>query len=89
MASGLGSPSSYTGAVTLNKQLTLGNFGSSGGQALTFGGGGITGSSDIVVDSAGAPVIIAGTNNATWTGNLIVQAGTAQLGANAAVPGVV
>jgi autotransporter-associated beta strand protein len=87
MASGLGSPSSYTGAVTLNNQLTLGNLGAA--QALNFGGGGITGSSDIVVDSAGAPVVIAGTNNATWTGNLIVHSGTAQLGANTAVPGVV
>jgi autotransporter-associated beta strand protein len=88
MASGLAA-SSYTGAVTLNNQLTLGNLGASGGNTLTIGGGGITGSSDIIVDSAGAPVVIAGTNNATWTGNLIVQAGTAQLGGNAAVPGVV
>ena len=81
--------SSYTGAVTLNNQLTLGNLGASGANTLTIGGGGITGSSDIVVDSAGNPVVIAGTNNATWTGNLIVKAGTAQLGGNAAVPGVV
>jgi autotransporter-associated beta strand protein len=75
--------------VTLNNQLTLGNLGASGANTLTVGGGGITGSSDIVVDSAGNPVVIAGTNNATWTGNLIVKAGTAQLGGNAAVPGVV
>jgi autotransporter-associated beta strand protein len=34
-------------------------------------------------------VIINGTNNATWTGNLIVQSGTAQLGGNAAVPNIV
>ena len=88
IATASGVTSAYTGAVTLNNQLTLGNLGS-GAQTLTIGGGGITGSSDIIVDSMGAPVVIAGTNNATWTGNLIVQAGTAQLGGNAAVPGVV
>ena len=73
------SPSSYTGAVTLNNQLTLGNLGASGGNTLTIGAGGITGSSDIVVDSAGNPVVFTGTNNATWTGNLIVKSGTARL----------
>ena len=88
VASGLAA-SSYTGAVTLNNQLTLGNLGASGANTLTIGGGGITGSSDIIVDSAGNPVVIAGTNNATWTGNLIVQSGTAQLGADKAVPNIV
>jgi autotransporter-associated beta strand protein len=54
--------SSYTGPVTLNNQLTLGNLGASGGNSLTIGGGGITGSSNIIVDSAGNPVVIAGNN---------------------------